>query len=377
MHEKPKARRRQWLWLAISVVILIGVVLVLLDIDDTVDVQPAVQMPPPVVSVITVAPQTVQAEVSAFAEVRPRWDAELRASVTGRILTVHDAALAGTRVSRGDPLFSIEKSQYESAVASAEMELAQAQLELLRAGNDVRVARKQFEREGRKPPAELAIRLPQLRVAEKAVAVAQARLKAARQELAETEVTAPFSGFVVKRSASLGQSVSAGEPLAQLADDRQFELIVEISQADWELLEQPLTDRTAKLYHPDGRSLGEATIRGGGGFLNPKTRQIRLFLDVAGPRGRILSGDLLRVVIPGRSIANTLTLPESVLTREGFVWLVDEGNLLQRISPKILFRADGTLTIASPDGAASLRVARNPLAYFLPGQAVTPQEVGG
>ena len=209
----------------------------LFDAEDTVDVQATnISPPPPTVSVVTVVPETVQARVSAFAEVRPRWDAELRSAVSGRITAVHAGALAGTQVEGGDPLFSIENAPYQSAVAAAEMELERAELALLRAHNNVTVAKRQFERDGVEPPNELAVNLPQLRVAEKTVAAAQARLNAARNDLKDAEIVAPFSGFVTRRFASLGQTVNPGDPLIHLSDNRQFELVAGFSQADWALV---------------------------------------------------------------------------------------------------------------------------------------------
>jgi multidrug efflux pump subunit AcrA (membrane-fusion protein) len=192
---EPKAKPVvRWLWIAGAAMILIGVILVLLEVEDTVDVEKSSLPPrPPAVSVLMVDQATVRAEIAAFAEVRPRWDAELRSAVTGRIVAVHESALAGSKVAEGDPLFTIEKAQYESAVASAEMEVEEAQLALLRAQNDVTVARRQFERDGIDPPTELSLRLPQLRIQEKTVASAQSKLEAARKELSDTEVTATVS----------------------------------------------------------------------------------------------------------------------------------------------------------------------------------------
>jgi RND family efflux transporter MFP subunit len=368
----------RWVWIAGAVAVLIAVILVLLEVEDTVDVEKS-DLPSrlPTVSVLMVASAEVRAEISTFSEVRPRWDAELRSAVTGRIVAVHERALAGSKVAKGDPLFTVEKAQYESAVASAEMAVEEAQLALLRAQNDVTVARRQFERDGIDPPTELSLRLPQLRIAEKTVASAQSRLDAARRELSDTEVTAPFSGFVTRRAASLGQTVAPGEPLVHLSDDRQFELVAAFSRADWKLLEQPISGKMARLYDRDGEALGQARIRRGGGFLDQNTRQMRVFLEVAEPNDQILAGDYLRVSIPGRLIDETLTLPDSAMTRAGFVWLVDEDDLLRRITPNILFRSDGTVTIAAPLGGGPWRVARTPLASFLPGQHVTPLEVEG
>ena len=239
------------------------------------------------------------------------------------------------------------------------------------------IARRQFERDGTKPPNDLALHLPDQRIADRAVASAQAQLAAARQQLADTEVTAPFSGFVTGRVASLGQTVTVGEALVTLSDDSQFELLAELSQRDWALLYHPIAGGEARLFHRDGRSLGTAHIRRGGGFLDPKTRQMRVFLEVSDPADGVLAGDFLRIVFLGRKVAGTLTLPETALTRAGYVWLVDGDNLLVRFRPEILFRGDDAITIARPDLPGPWRVAKTPLASFLPGQMVSPQLVEG
>lgn len=372
--EAPQNPKRRWLWIGLALALLVAIVILLFDTEDTIDVRATTTAPPPpVVSVVTAVPQTVQARISAFAEVRPRWDAELRSAISGRIIAVHEAALAGAKVDRGDLLFSIESAPYESAVAAAAMELEQAKLALLRAQNNVTVARRQFARDGVEPPNDLALNLPQLRIAEKTVAAAEARLNAVRTELAEADVVAPFSGFVTQRFASLGQTVAPGDALVHLSDDRQFELVAEFSQADWALLNHPISGAKAELIHRTGVPLGEAQVRQGGGFLDQNTRQVRLFLDVASPDGRVLAGDFLKVRLLGRQIADTLTLPESTLSRAGYIWLIGDDDQLHRISPDILFRNEGTITISTPEGTGPWRVAKTPLASFLPGQRVTPR----
>ncbi|NVO57784.1 efflux RND transporter periplasmic adaptor subunit [Rhodobacteraceae bacterium B1Z28] len=376
--KSPPKPLRRWLWICLAFLLLIAVVVLLFSAEDTVDVQTS-QSPllPPKVSVITVTAKSARAQISSFAEVQPRWDAELRSAISGRITTVHDAALAGAQVSRGDPLFSIEKAPYESAVADAQMGLEQARLTLLRAQNDVTVARRQFERDRVDPPNDLALRLPQLGIAEKTVEAAQSRLNAAQSELSDTDVTAPFSGFVTRRFASLGQTVTPGEALVHLSDDQQFELVAEFSQADWALLDHPISGAFATLIHRSDEPLGQARVRRGGGFLDQDTRQVRVFLEIAEPDDRILAGDFLQVQIAGRTIADTLTLPESTLTRAGYIWLINIGDRLQRVTPEILFRNDGTITISAPEGTGPWRVAKTPLASFLPGQRVTPQSDEG
>ncbi|MEM8959014.1 MAG: efflux RND transporter periplasmic adaptor subunit [Pseudomonadota bacterium] len=360
--------------LLFAVSALATVLTVLWGIEDSADVTERDTTPSsPLVTVTEVGTDEARAEISVFAELRPRWDAEIRAAVAGRVTAVHKAALAGTRVTRGTPLFSIEPTPYATTVAEAELRLEEARLTYLQAQNQVTVARRQFARDSLDPPNELALYLPQLRIAERSLAASEAQLQTARRQLEDTEVTAPFSGFVTSRTASLGQTVTTGEALVHLVDDRQFEIVAEVSQADWALLDHPIAGGKATLFARDGRLLGEALIRQGGGFLDPATRQMRVFLNVSDPGDGILSGDFLRVVFAGRALPDTLTLPESALTRAGQVWIVGKDNLLVRTEPDILFRSGNTITIQAPKGPGPWRVATAPLASFLPGLRVTPQ----
>ncbi len=372
--QKPVSNLLRWAGIVGSLVVFALVVMVLFGAEDTVDVTRKETAPPAqVVSVIALKPAEATAEVSVFSELRPRWNAEIRAAVSGRVLKVHNAALAGTRVAAGTPLFEIERSTYTSEVAQAIQAVEQAELDRLHAENKVKVARRQFERDGKTPPNDLALNLPELRVAKRAVDSARAQLVVAQQQLANATVTAPFSGFVTQRSTSLGQTVSAGETLLSLSDDSQFELMVDLSQSDWNLLKHPVAGGQAQLFHRDGRPLGFAKIRQGGGFLDPKTRQVRVFLEVSDPAEGVLAGDFLRVAFKGRQFSHTLTLPETTRTRSGHIWFVDADDLLVRHSPDLLFRADGTITIRPPKMSGPLRVAKTPLASFLPGQRVAPQ----
>lgn len=373
---------RRWFWIGLATMVLLMLTGLVFVTEDTADVT-RTNAPPPMqlVTVLDVGAADAIATVTAFAELRPRWDSEIRAAVSGRIVKVHDAALAGERVAAGTPLIAIEKTRFERDVAAAELSLEEANLGLWRAQNGVALARGEFKRAGRSAPNELALRIPQLRIAERTRAAAEAQLEAARRRLADTDVKAPFSGFVIRRMASLGQTVSAGEALLRLSDDSQFELTAELSEADWALLDHPIASQTADLFRRDGTPLGQARIRRGGGFLDQRTRQRRVFLEVLHPGDGVLAGDFVRVRFTGRTIANTLTVPESALTRAGYVWLVNGSDQLIRVRPEVHFRVGGQLVIATPEGSPEnpiqssrrWRVAAAPLASFLPGQRVAPQ----
>ncbi len=370
--------RNRWIWISAALVMLCGVVLFLSAAEDTVDVS-RTKAPPPAqpvsVEIAPVSSETV--EISAFAEVRPRWSAELRAAVTGRIVAVLDSALAGERVETGTTLITIEDSRYVAELAAAELALKQAQLALWQAGNANIVARAQFERTKTKPPNDLALKLPQLEIARSSVVSAKARVATATRQLGDATIVAPFSGFVTERFVSPGQTVNAGDRLLKLVDNTKFELTVELSRDDWALLKKPLAGLKARVADQNGAVIAEAKIRRGGGFLDEKTRQYRVFLEISDARdAQVLSGDFVRVILPGVTVPATLNIPASALTQEGHVWHVDAAGRLQRLAPDVLFRRQSRIVVRAPNGAESWRIATTPLASFLPGQKVRAQPAG-
>lgn len=370
--ERKRFLSSRWLWMSVALLLMIGILGFLATAEDTVDVSQT-KAPPPLqmVSVETrpVGSETLQ--VSAFAEVRPRWSAELRAAVAGRVTKVLTSALAGERVDVGDTLLTIENSQYVADLAEAELGLKQAGLAHWKAKNANLVARKDFQRAGKKPPNDLALKLPELEIAKSAIVSAEARVANAKRQLSDATVVAPFAGFITHRFVSPGQSVNVGDRLIKLVDNTTYELTVQLSRSDWTLLKKPITGLTAQVLDHRGAAIAQARIRQAGGFLDEATRQYKVFLQISNDHAdRLLSGDFVRVLLPGITVPAALSIPSSALTQEGYVWHVDKTGRLQRLEPEVLFRRQDRTVIKAPEGAKEWQIAITPLASFLPGQRV-------
>ena len=372
------APRRRWLLILLSLAVLGSVIFVLMAWEDAPDVTETAAPPPlQLVSIetITAGPQTV--EVRSFAELRPRWSAELSAAVAGRVSKVFDSALAGEPVDAGTRLIEIENSRYVAELAAAELALKEAQLTLWQATNANLVARQEFERNNLQPPNDLALKLPQLEIARRAVASAEARLRSAKRQLDDATVVAPFSAFVTERFVSPGQSVNVGDPLVKLADRSEFELVAEIGRNDWDLLERPLAGLTAQVLDQNGKMIAQAEIRRGGGFLDESTRQHKVFLEIKNPgSGQVLSGDFVTIVLPGTTVTAALDLPASALTQEGYVWHLDGEDRLRRTEPVVLFRRNDRVIVRAPEDRDRWRIVITPLVSFLPGQKVQARAAG-
>ena len=113
---------RRWIILTIACGLLGLVFLFLLSAEDTIDIQEKSD-PPPLqpVTVEKVGPTSETARIISHAEVKPRWSADLKAAVSGRVAHVSKNALTGSRIQAGTPLLDLEKSRYTAEVAASEL----------------------------------------------------------------------------------------------------------------------------------------------------------------------------------------------------------------------------------------------------------------
>jgi len=317
--------------------------------------------------------------VSVFAEVVPRWQADIRSRVAGVVRNVTPAALAGMRAVSGTVLLELEDAPYLAGLEEARFSLKKAELDLLRAEKKRDIALKDWR--AMKPsitPPDLAVHQPDVRVAEHAVAAARARVGAADYDLRSTRIRVPFDAIITRRNVSPGQSVTEGDVLFTLLDDSTLDIRVSLSPGEWALLDRSVPDAEAGVYSEAGRPLGFARIKRGGGFLEPASRRYQLFLEVdASQNQAILPGQFVRVKLPGKAVGNTLRIPESALTQNGFVWYLDEADRLRRFACKVLFRMPEDVIVHAPADTAEgavMRIVSLPMSAYLPGQAVAPVE---
>lgn len=165
------------------------------------------QAPPP--PKVTVA-QPVQQDVTLYTSVPGRTapvDAvEIRARVSGRLESKNFEP--GTVVEAGSTLFTIERKHYETAVASAEAQVASAQASLDL--TEARLKRSQKAAEtGAISEIDLLIAQADRDSATAALDLAQAALADAALSLEYTEVTTPISGLASRERVSVGNLVGS------------------------------------------------------------------------------------------------------------------------------------------------------------------------
>jgi len=374
-------KNRKW-WLIAALFTLFTVIILVDELEDVAEVeQKQVSHYRPLVSIVNPEPQENSGMIQTYAEIKPRWATTLRAQVSGEVVQVFERSSAGEQVKKGALLIRIEGSRYQADLFEAEQLLAEAELNLLQAKNKSSQDQKNWQRAGiGGTPSDLVLNIPQLALAEKTVNHAKSRVHAARKMLAYTEIRAPFSGVITRRSVSAGQTVFEGDELLHIIHNDQQQITVSLSRQQWNRLAKNGQQQRASIRNTESIEIARAQIKRGGGFIDPETRQYQLFLEIDETADRqTLVGDFVQVNLPSRVAHNSLMIPETALTRNSTVWYLDDDDRLRQFIAAVLFHQDDQIVIETPSREhlgkyhpSRWRIATTPLASFLAGRPVKP-----
>lgn len=167
--------------------------------------------PPPPVTVSRPAQQPVTDYLYLTGNTQAVDQVQLDARVEGFLTSIHFKD--GDYVKKGDLLFIIEQDVYKSKVQQAEGQLAAAQAQLLRAGQeyDRQVS---LLKQNATAKSEVEKWKAERDAAEANIVEAKASLELARINLGYTRVMAPFDGRMDRHLITPGNLVGAGKPTA-------------------------------------------------------------------------------------------------------------------------------------------------------------------
>lgn len=286
----------------------------------------------PVDPVLLIAPEDVrvvglQAHASGpviTGSIQPERRADLRAEVAAVVLQV--TRENGEPVHKGDLLVRLDDTAIRDSLRSAE-EASRAAAQAFDQAQRQYTRIKTLQAEGMSSQAALDDAEGRRNAAQSDRVAADARTVAARQELARTEVRAPFDGVVSDRKVSGGDTAAIGKELLNVIDpgSMRFEGLVSADRLG------EIRPGQTVLFRVNGYDRTEFTgrIRHVDASADAMTRQVAVIVDFApgtAPRtanlyaeGRIATGG-----------GQALVLPEGMIAREGdkaFVWRVAGGRV--------------------------------------------------
>ncbi len=255
------------------------------------------------------ARQSVISGVALTGTVEPEQVARLFAQVEGEVELL--AVREGDAVRAGAVLLRIDPSRLQAALDEARGEEMAVQADLDDARRVLERDRVLFDRQGigkeRLEGSETAVRR-----LEAGVIRAQARLAGLAAQLADTEVRAPFDGYVLERHVELGDVVKSGSPLLALASHAAH-ILVQVSAVDLGRLNPG--DEVKLAVDSSGSEL-LAKVSRIRPQVDPATRTAAVEVVPAAGGARLLPGMLVQATFTLGRREDVLAVPaEAVLTR--------------------------------------------------------------
>ncbi|MEH8015697.1 efflux RND transporter periplasmic adaptor subunit [Rheinheimera muenzenbergensis] len=320
---------------ALTAMLLLPVALLVGCSDPSAAAEGAGAMPPALVNVISVQPQSVPLLLQSPALLAGSREVEIRARVSGilekRLFT------EGSRVAEGQLLFSLDAATYQATANRNKAELAAAQARQAQAERTLKRL-EQLRKDGAVSQQSYDDALSALDVAKADVKTAQAILQQSELQLSYTGVRSPISGIVSRERVSEGTLVSGPDMLLtqvtqldpmyvrfSVAERDQLQLRAEAQNGSVELPAQ----WQVKLLLADGSAYNQtgvvdfADVR-----IDPATGTSEMKAEIANPDALLRPGQFVRIELEGAVRHNAIVVPQKAVLDGGtgkFVYLLADG----------------------------------------------------
>jgi membrane fusion protein, multidrug efflux system len=293
--------------------------------------------PPPEVSVLAVAPETISAHFEFVGQAAASRRVEVRAQVAGVIVARPYAE--GTDVPKGALLFRIDSTTYDAAYRSALAQLADAAARLANADrNWARLKALLGSRAvAQKDVDDAETASDQARAA---VQAARAAVDRAKKEYDDTFVRAEIAGRAGRALLDLGARVTGPSDLLTTVEQVD-PIYVNFSPSDQEVLRWRRDIATRRLLVPARVlavqvTLADGSIFPGTGQLNfvdlalqPLTGTLSLRAEFRNPQHVLLPGQFVRLRFVGLKRPNAILVPQRAVQQGlsgAFVYVLGDSN---------------------------------------------------
>ncbi|WP_211354025.1 efflux RND transporter periplasmic adaptor subunit [Thiohalocapsa marina] len=285
---------------------------------------PPIDPPSRPAEILEITASTLDSGLHFPGRVRATQRVELAFDISGRIVEL--AVTEGERVDAGALLARLDPAAFDTRLAAAQVELDQATADYER-------VRQLWE----KSKAVARAELDQKRTA---MEVARSGYAAARKEVDDTRLAAPFTGVVARRYVENFQTVQAKEPVVSLQDVEALEIVIHVPERV--VRGEPRRVAGYALFEGMPERRLPVTLKSFSTEADPQTQTYEVVLELARPADVQL--------LPGMSVE---VFPDS--DQSG------AGETAVRIPLKaVLAGPDGapTVWVVDPDSA---RVSRRPI----------------
>ena len=341
--------------------------------------------PPTTVRTITVEKRAEHLIVRSQGTVQPRSESQLIPEVSGRVVWMAPALVAGGDFEKDDVLLRIDPADYQDAVQRGGALLTRARVEREH-------ARDELDRLKTLHTQNLASQ-SQLDEAERRYLVADANftesninLRQAQRDLSRTEIIAPYRGRVRNEQVDLGQFVSRGSTIATVYANDYAEIRLpiapnQVTYLDISITGQLQTDPPAPVSVTGDfgriKFIWSGELVRTEGEIDSRSRMIygvaRIRNEDFADMPPLTVGLFVQAEIQGRLVQDVIRLPRSAMRDASQVLVVDADNRLSFRQVSVL-RVEHDEVLISKGLEDGERVCVSPLQTVVEGMLVQAVE---
>ena len=335
------------------------------------------------VRVVEIQPKSVQLKVNSQGSVMPSTESQLIPEVSGKVSWMSPNLVAGGYFDNQEILIRVDDTDYKTKLDRAQANLTRAEAE--QQHNEFEYRRMQsLVKRNLVSRSQLENSLRAYRVAEASLQDATANFNQAEQDLARTQIRAPFAGLVRSENVDIGQFVSRGSPIATIYAGNQAEVRLPIADRQLAFLNIPVSIRgeIPQEFQPEvtltaqyaGQTLEwKGYIVRSEAEIDVSSRMVQLVARVESTSNPVpLSiGLFVSAEIQGLAAKNVVVLPREALRNDNQVLVVDDENRLRfrKIETLRLYQDD---LLVQAGLEAGERVCISPLQTAIEGMVVNP-----
>jgi len=336
-------------WTFFIVLVAAAAALYLRSAGDEQDMDASRERPPVAVQIAPVVGMTLAETVRGVGTLRPIQRVEIRPEAAGRIKAVHFQE--GGFVSRNKLLFEIEEQRQVQRLASSRAVLDQAKTRLDNLRRNYERIKTLYEQNLVSRDEYDRVRT-ELDSASSEVTRLEAQVDLAREDLGDTLIRAPFSGFISGRLVDPGAFVSLGQVLAVVYQTDSLEIsfmLPERYSAEVQLGQEVMVEVSA---YPGKRFRGEVNFVSPSVDESTRNFEVKAFID--NPENRLRPGSFASAVLVLGYREAALVIPERslVATRDGYLVFVADSEKEQVESRRVSIGARRPGMVEIVDGLA-------------------------
>lgn len=330
--------------------------------------------------------------IKTQAVVESRFNITLQSQAVGQIIYISSKFLGGGFFDTDEVILKIDPSDYELALAQAEVNVARAEQTLSVESEQAELARLDWDKYGEGEPTDLVLRIPQLREAEAGLRGAKANYETQRIRLERTQVKAPYPLMIGTKQVDLGQIVGNNQNLANIFGTEEAEIRMPLSQRQMDLLsakkvgilpESEYLDVKVRDLTREGDIVWDATIKRIESNIDRMSRVYFAVATVDDPMNLeseketppLLPGVFVDLEVMGKKIENVYRVPAKAMRDDNNIYYYEDEKLLTK-PVEVLDRNQDVITIISGITNEDKIVTSPPFSY-VPGMKSTIASIDG